>query len=76
MDEIILCGVDGELMEGSQTNFYAVHNGAVWTADEGVLAGTVRNLVLSRRPPFLSVLALFAFACQRLRRADIGLRIV
>jgi branched-subunit amino acid aminotransferase/4-amino-4-deoxychorismate lyase len=41
-----LCDAGGELLEGSQTNFYAVHDGALWTADDGVLAGTVRNLVL------------------------------
>ena len=46
VDEIILRGDDGELLEGSQTNFYAVRDGALWTAEEGVLAGTVRSLVL------------------------------
>jgi branched-subunit amino acid aminotransferase/4-amino-4-deoxychorismate lyase len=46
VDEIILGGEDGELLEGSQTNFYAVQNGVLWTAGDGVLAGTVRNLVL------------------------------
>ena len=50
VDEVILCGDGGELLEGSQTNFYALQDGALWTASDGVLAGTVRNLVL-RAPP-------------------------
>jgi len=33
------------LLEGSQTNFYALIDGAVHTADEGVLKGTVRRLL-------------------------------
>ena len=46
VDEVILRGAGGELLEGSQTNFYAVRDGAVWTAADGVLEGTVRSLVL------------------------------
>ena len=57
----------GELLEGTQTNFFAVVNGALHTAGEGVLEGTVRRLALevcSRegievvlRPPRLAELA-------------------
>ena len=36
------------ILEGSQTNFYAIINGTLWTASEkdGILAGTVRRLIL------------------------------
>lgn len=46
MNELLLQTADGELLEGSQTNFYALIDGAVHTAGEGVLAGTVRRLLL------------------------------
>lgn len=46
MNELLLASDAGELLEGSQTNFYAIIDGAVHTAGEGVLAGTVRRLLL------------------------------
>jgi hypothetical protein len=61
----------GGLLEGLTSNFFVVQGGAVVTAEEGVLSGTVRQLVLKvggcrfLRPPavepatlLLSVLAL------------------
>lgn len=48
VEEIILMDPSTRhLLEGSQTNFYAIHHGAVHTANEGILNGTVRALVLS-----------------------------
>jgi len=47
MNELLLTDPETqEILEGSQTNFYAVVDGAVHTAEEGILAGTVRGLVL------------------------------
>lgn len=46
VNELLLATSDGELLEGSQTNFYAIVGGAVHTAGDGVLAGTVRRLLL------------------------------
>ena len=46
MNELLLATTDGEIFEGSQTNFYAVIDGAVHTAGEGVLEGTVRHVLL------------------------------
>jgi len=40
INELLLANASGEILEGSQTNFYAIHNGAVHTAADGVLAGT------------------------------------
>ena len=42
----LLATDDGALLEGSQTNFFALVGGAVHTAGDGVLAGTVRRLLL------------------------------
>lgn len=47
MEEVILMDPSTHhLLEGSQTNFYAIQDGAVYTAEEGILKGTVRSLVL------------------------------
>ena len=46
LNELLLASESGELLEGSQTNFYAIVDGAVVTAGEGILAGTVRRLLL------------------------------
>lgn len=46
VNEIVLHDEGGTLLEGTQTNFYAVMEGKLWTAGEGVLEGTVRRLLL------------------------------
>ena len=46
-EEMILINDDGELLEGTQTNFYVVKNlSTIITANEGVLCGSVRDAVL------------------------------
>uniref|UniRef100_M4BH77 Uncharacterized protein n=1 Tax=Hyaloperonospora arabidopsidis (strain Emoy2) TaxID=559515 RepID=M4BH77_HYAAE len=47
MEEVILMDpTTGHLLEGSQTNFYAIRDGTLLTAGAGILKGTVRSLVL------------------------------
>eukprot|EP00644_Phytophthora_capsici_P016339 jgi/Phyca11/508362/fgenesh2_kg.PHYCAscaffold_34_\ len=47
MEEVILMDpATRHLLEGSQTNFYTIQDGTVYTAEEGILKGTVRSLVL------------------------------
>lgn len=46
VNELLLADDDGSLLEGSQTNFFALIDGTVYTAGEGILAGTVRRLLL------------------------------
>ncbi len=45
-NEIILSTPEGELLEGSQANFFAVMDGVVWTAGKGILEGTIRRILL------------------------------
>ena len=46
-EEYILVNDDGEMLEGTQTNFFLVtKDGRVLTADEGILRGSVRDSVL------------------------------
>lgn len=44
--QILLVTDAGEVLEGTQTNFFAVKDNKVYTAEEGVLMGTVRGVVL------------------------------
>ncbi len=37
-----MVGADGSVLEGTQTNFYAVLGGSLVTAERGILKGTVR----------------------------------
>lgn len=47
VEEIILMDpADHRLLEGSQTNFYAIQKGTLYTAEDEILKGTVRALVL------------------------------
>ena len=46
VNEGILEGEGGELMEGLSSNFFAIKDGTVYTAGEGVLLGTVREVVI------------------------------
>eukprot|EP00038_Savillea_parva_P006498 m.164162 g.164162 ORF g.164162 m.164162 type:complete len:445 (-) comp12390_c0_seq1:52-1386(-) len=45
-NELLLEDDTGHLIEGSQTNFFAVIDGTVYTAEDGILHGTVRDVVL------------------------------
>ncbi len=44
--QILLVTKQGLVLEGTQTNFFAVMDDTVYTAEEGVLMGTVRGVVL------------------------------
>lgn len=46
INELLLATEAGDLLEGSQTNFFAIQDGALHTAGEGILEGTVRRLLL------------------------------
>jgi branched-chain amino acid aminotransferase len=46
MNEALMVGLDGHVLEGLSSNFFAVHNGDIWTAEKGVLSGITRSLVL------------------------------
>ena len=46
VDEYLMLNDDREILEGLSSNFYAVIRGEIFTADEGVLAGTTRRFIL------------------------------
>lgn len=45
-EEIVMKKENGDLLEGTQTNFFTMKDKILYTADEGVLEGTVRQLVI------------------------------
>ncbi len=46
INEILMVSPEGIIQEGLSSNFYAVLNGTIWTANQGVLLGTIRSVVL------------------------------
>lgn len=53
--EGLLTGPDGAILEGTESNFYAVLDGALRTAGEGVLGGTARAVLLEVAPAVIPV---------------------
>lgn len=48
--ESLLVDEAGHILEGTGSNFYAVRDGVVWTAGEGVLEGITRQIILQLIP--------------------------
>lgn len=53
--DTILMDADGHLLEGLAANFYAVIDGTLYTAGEGVLPGIAQQLTLAVAPAILPV---------------------
>lgn len=53
--EALLIGVEGSILEGLSSNFYAVADGELRTAADGALAGITRGIVLQLAPAILPV---------------------
>lgn len=46
VNEAIMLDAGGRFLEGLSSNFFAVLEGVVWTAEQGVLSGITRSLVI------------------------------
>ena len=46
VNEALMVGPQGDILEGLSSNFFGVRNEVIYTADDGVLAGTTRQMVL------------------------------
>jgi len=53
--ETFLCDEAGHILEGLNSNFYAILEGELRTAKEGVLLGISRQIVMEIAPPILAV---------------------
>lgn len=54
--EIMLCGEDKRIYEGTGSNFYAVLNDRLYTANDGVLEGITRKIILELAPEIVEVI--------------------
>ncbi len=46
VNEAVMIGEDGHMLEGLSSNFFVVRDGTVWTAEQGVLSGITRTIVI------------------------------
>jgi len=46
VNEAVMVNEQDELLEGLSSNFYAILDGEIWTAEEGVLSGITRSMVI------------------------------
>jgi branched-chain amino acid aminotransferase len=53
--ETFLCDEEGHILEGLNSNFYAVLEGELRTAKENILLGISRQIVMEVAPPILAV---------------------
>jgi branched-chain amino acid aminotransferase len=44
--EVLLLDREGFVREGASSNFYGIRDGELWTASEGILPGTTRQIIL------------------------------
>jgi branched-chain amino acid aminotransferase len=61
VNEIIMIGPDGSLLEGLSSNFFAIKDGVVWTEDAAALSGMTRKVVLGIMRDFGIVVNLHGF---------------
>lgn len=46
LEEVLMVGEDNRVLEGLSSNFFALYQGWIWTAEEGILPGITRSIVL------------------------------
>lgn len=46
INEVLMVGPSGEVLEGLSSNFFAIRDGVLITPDEGILPGLTRSLIL------------------------------
>lgn len=46
VEEVLMVGEDARILEGLSSNFFAVRGGVIYTAEEGVLSGITRLIVI------------------------------
>lgn len=68
--EYLLVDAAGHILEGTGSNFYAVRDGMVWTAKEGILEGITRQIILDLLPQLGLPLRLEPASVSDLPRLD------
>lgn len=68
--EYLIVSTQGDILEGTGTNFWAVRDGVVWTAGAGVLEGVTRKIILGLLPELGIPLRLEAVHVDDIFRLD------
>ena len=68
--EFLILDEKGHILEGTMSNFWAVRDGVVWTAGEGMLEGVTRTIILSLLPQLGIPLRFEAVHREEVRELD------
>lgn len=69
-EEILMIDDQGGFLEGLSSNFYAVSRGTLFTAEDGVLSGTTRDLVLKLAEELSVPIVLESYPLKKLPEMD------
>jgi len=70
LEESIILNHDNELLEGISSNFYAVKSGIVYTADNDVLSGATREIILEEIKKALIKISFSQFRYSQINEMD------
>jgi branched-chain amino acid aminotransferase len=70
INEVLMVGPDGKVLEGLSSNFFGIRHGTLYTADEGVLPGITRSLILEEAERAETPVQLEAIAAADLATLD------
>jgi branched-chain amino acid aminotransferase len=68
--EALLIDEQGYIMEGTSSNFYAIEDGVLWTAAQGVLEGTARTILIEVAKEMKMPIRYAAFHMGDIKRLD------
>lgn len=68
--DYLLLNDEGAILEASTSNFYAVSDGTLWTAEDDILEGITRKIILHLAPQLNIPLRLEPIPLQTLPRCD------
>lgn len=70
INEAVMISEEGIALEGLSSNFFAVTGGEIWTAEQGVLSGITRSMVLDAARSLNIPLRLEGIPAERLSSID------
>ena len=70
INEVVMLDQNGNFLEGLSSNFFVVIGKTLWTADEGVLSGLTRKMVLEGAIQIGMNIQLEGFSASRIQKID------
>lgn len=68
--EYLIVNADGAVLEGFGSNFYAVHEGEIFTAPDGTVLGGISRQIIKKVAPYIAPLNLETIAYDELVKLD------